>query len=70
MLVTLISSMGPFKTTNKQKLKMAAIYGFACMQKVHVRSQILECPCFRENFNISGVPVLPGNMIIMFFRKC
>ena len=43
---------------------------YAYMEKVHLRSQILECPCIRENLNISGVPVLPENMIIMLFRKC
>ena len=39
-------------------------------EKVYLRSQILECPSIDEYWNISGVPVLPENVIFMFFRTC
>ena len=39
-------------------------------EKVYLRSQILECPSIGEYRNISGVPVLPENVIFMFFRMC
>ena len=39
-------------------------------EKVHFRSQILECPSIGEYWNISGVPVLPENVILMFFKMC
>ena len=39
-------------------------------EKVNFRSQILERPSIGEYWNISGVPVLPENMIFMFFRMC
>ena len=37
-------------------------------EKVYLRSQILERPSIGEYWNISGVPVLPENVIFMFFR--
>ena len=37
-------------------------------EKVYFRSQILERPSIGEYWNISGVPVLPENVIFMFFR--
>ena len=70
MLVTLISSMGPFKISNQHKFKMVPIYGFCLHAKDTLEVPDTECPCIRENLNISGVPVLPENMIIMFFSKC
>ena len=39
-------------------------------EKVYFRSQILECPSTGEYWNISGVPVLPENVIFTFFRTC
>ena len=39
-------------------------------EKVYFRSQILECPSIGEYWNISGVPVLPENVIFTFFRTC
>ena len=38
--------------------------------KVYFRSKILECPSIGQYWNISGVPVLPENVIFMFFRTC
>ena len=38
------------------------------MEKVYFRSQILECSSIGEYWNIFGVPVLPENVIFMFFR--
>ena len=38
-------------------------------EKVYFRSQILGCPSIGEYWNISGVPVLPENVILTFFRK-
>ena len=40
------------------------------MEKVYFRSQILECPRIGEYWNISGVPVLPENVIFTFFGTC
>ena len=40
------------------------------LEKVYFRSQILERPSIGEYWNISGVPVLPENVIFMFFRTC
>ena len=40
------------------------------MEKVYFRSQILERPSIGEYWNISGVPVLPENVIFAFFRTC
>ena len=37
---------------------------------VYFRSQILERPSIGEYWNISGVPVLPENVIFTFFRTC
>ena len=37
-------------------------------EKVYFRSQILECSSIGEYWNIFGVPVLPENVIFMFFR--
>ena len=39
-------------------------------EKVYFRSKILECPSIGEYWNISGVPVLPENVIFTFFRMC
>ena len=39
-------------------------------EKVYFRSQILERPSIGEYWNISGVPVLPENVIFMYFRTC
>ena len=39
-------------------------------KKVYLRSQILERPSIDEYWNISGVPVLPENVIFTFFRTC
>ena len=39
-------------------------------EKVYFRSQILECPSIGEYWNIFGVPVLPENVIFMFYRTC
>ena len=41
-----------------------------CWEKVYLRSQILERPSIDEYWNISGVPVLPENVIFTFFRTC
>ena len=38
--------------------------------KVYFRSQILEHSSIGEYWNISGVPVLPENVIFTFFRTC
>ena len=38
--------------------------------KVYFGSQILERPSIGEYGNIFGVPVLPENVIFMFFRTC
>ena len=40
------------------------------VEKVYLRSQILERPSIGEYWNISGVPVLPENVIFTFFRTC
>ena len=40
------------------------------LEKVYLRSQILERPSIGEYWNISGVPVLPENVIFTFFRTC
>ena len=40
------------------------------VEKVYLRSQILERPSIDEYWNISGVPVLPENVIFTFFRTC
>ena len=40
----------------------------ANLEKVYIRSQILECPSIGEYWNISGVPVFPENVIFTFFR--
>ena len=37
-------------------------------EKVYFRSLILERPSIGEYWNISGVPVLPKNVIVTFFR--
>ena len=39
-------------------------------EKVYFRSQILVHPSIGEYWNISGVPVLPENVIFTFFRTC
>ena len=39
-------------------------------EKVYFRSQILECPSIGQYWNIFGVPVLPENVILTFFRIC
>ena len=39
-------------------------------EKVYFRSQILECPSIGQYWNIFGVPVLPENVILTFFRTC
>ena len=39
-------------------------------EKVNFRSQILECPSIGQYWNIFGVPVLPENVILTFFRTC
>ena len=39
-------------------------------QKVYFRSQILERPSIGEYWNISGVLVLPENVMFTFFRTC
>ena len=43
---------------------------FKLWEKVYLRSQILERPSIDEYWNISGVPVLPENVIFTFFRTC
>ena len=40
------------------------------LEKVYFRSQILERPSIIEYWNVSGVPVLPENVIFTFFRTC
>ena len=40
------------------------------VEKVYFRSQILVHPSIGEYWNISGVPVLPENVIFTFFRTC
>ena len=37
-------------------------------EKVYFRSQILECPSIGQYRNIFGVPVLPENVIVTFFK--
>ena len=39
-------------------------------KKVYFRSQILERPSIGEYWDISGVPVLPENVIFTSFRMC
>ena len=39
-------------------------------EKVNFKSQILERPSIVEYWNISGVPVLPENVIFTFYRTC
>ena len=41
---------------------------YSALEKVYFRSQILERPSIGEYWNISGVPVLPENVIFTFFR--
>ena len=41
---------------------------FKLREKVYFRSQILERSSIGKYWNISGVPVLPGNVIFTFFR--
>ena len=43
---------------------------FIILEKVYFRSQILEHPSIGEYWNISGVPVLPENVILMSFSTC
>ena len=38
--------------------------GMLMLEKVYFRSQILERPRIGEYWNISSVPVLPGNVIL------
>ena len=38
------------------------------MEKVYFRSQTLEHPSIGEYWNIFGVPVLPENVLLTFFR--
>ena len=55
--------------------KKIVYYKFPCFEgpyweKVYFRSQILERPSIGKYWNISGVPVLPENVIFTFFRMC
>ena len=50
-----------------QLLQLAISIAVLC-EKVCFRSQILEHPSIGEYWNISGEPVLPKNVIFMFFR--
>ena len=52
-----------YKKQNKTKQKTKT-------EKVNFRSQILERPSIGEYWNISGVPVLPKNVIFTSFRTC
>ena len=52
-----------------QKLKMSMVL-IIFEEKVYFRSQILECPGIGQYWNIFGVPVLPENVILTFFRTC
>ena len=40
------------------------------LEKVYLRSQILERPSIGQYWNIFGVPVLPENVIFTFFKTC
>ena len=40
------------------------------LETVYFKSQILECPNIGEYWNISGVPVLPENVVFTFIRMC
>ena len=40
------------------------------LEKVYFRSHILERSSIGEYWNFFGVPVLPENVIFMFFRTC
>ena len=42
----------------------------ADLEKIYLRSQILECPSIGEYWKISCVPVLLQNVIFMFARTC
>ena len=46
------------------------MYRKCIWEKVCYRSQILERPSIGEYWNISGLPVLPENVILTFFRTC
>ena len=49
---------------------MTSFLAIEIWEKVYFRSQILERPSIEEYWNISGVPVLPENVIFAFFRMC
>ena len=51
-------------------LVMNIFCGVHFLEKVNFRSQILECPSIGQYWNIFGVPVLPENVILTFFRTC
>ena len=38
-------------------------------EKVYFRSQILECPSIGQYWIIFGVPVLPENVVLTFFKN-
>ena len=50
--------------------KFLVIFVEKYLEKVNFRSQILERPSIGEYWNISGVPVLSGNVIFTLFRTC
>ena len=50
-------------TTGRGELKVNS-------EKVYFMSQILEQPSIGEYWNISGVPVLPENVMFRFFKTC
>ena len=54
----------------KAKLTKELKNDIEILEKVNFRSQILECPSIGQYWNIFGVPVLPENMILTFFRTC
>ena len=49
---------------------LRSVFLFFVFGKVYLRSQILDRPSINEYWHISGVPVLPENVILTFFRMC
>ena len=61
-------SFSDYRSFVKQSLQYYK-WIFFFFEKVYFRSQILERPSIGEYWNISGVPVLPENVIFMSFRR-
>ena len=61
---------GGFHQKKKKEKKSVHIVYIKHPEKVNFGSQILERPSIGEYWNIFSLPVLPENVIFMFFRTC